>query len=246
MIEKRIFCRLTPDAPIKVSLVKRNQKAASMAGLIIDFSETGLSFLSKDYVDFQDNSLVDIEFNLRDSLVKTSGQLRWVEKAGNQYRYGVFFITNDVNEFKSKLRTIYENSNIGYFIFEVTVYLKDVNVFGTGYFSRYFDWQGMAREEYFMTVKDYGDIIQKGIKLITKSAWIDYQNHCTIFDHLVIKIQNRTIKKFSFEMLFTYFHKYTGKPIAAGGQVLVFTDQRGKLIPIPDQILDVIRKHKAS
>ena len=103
----------------------------------------------------------------------------------------------------------------------------------------------MAREEYFMTVKGHEDIMSAGIKMITKRAWVDYKNHSTVFDHIIIKIQNKNIKKFSFEMVFTYFQKNTGKSIATGGQVLVFTNHVGKLIPVPKQILDVILKHRA-
>jgi len=45
-----------------------------------------------------------------------------------------------------------ENNN--YFSYELTVYLKDVNMFGGVYFSRYFEWQGMCREAYYLQVKD--------------------------------------------------------------------------------------------
>jgi enediyne core biosynthesis thioesterase len=166
-----------------------------------------------------------------------------IEEAG-KYHYGVHLTSDHMNEYKDKVRGLYEGNKSGYFLFEVTVYLKDVNIFGTGYFSRYFDWQGMAREEYFMTVQNYDKLLSSGINLITKKAWIEYKNHCRIFDHLILKIQNKDIRKFSFEMNFTYYHKTAGTMIASAGQILVFTDHQGKLIPIPDPILDVILKHQ--
>ncbi len=172
-------------------------------------------------------------------------QPKWIEKVSNKYKYGLLYLSDKESGYHSKVRNLYEKEGHGYFLFEVTVYLKDVNIFGTGYFSRYFDWQGMAREEYFMTVENYEKIMSAGIKMITKRAWVDYENHSTVFDHIIMKIQNRNIKKFSFEMIFTYFRKDTGKLIATGGQILVFADHAGKLIPIPQDILDVVLKHKA-
>lgn len=142
------------------------------------------------------------------------------------------------------MKDILDNKESNFFSMEVTAYLKDVNIYGTGYFSRYFEWQGMAREEYFMTVENYEEVMRSGIKLITKKAWIDYIAHCYVFDKITLKIQNKNIRKFSFEMLFTYINTKTQQIIAQGGQTLVFMDHNSKLIKIPNPILNVIAKHK--
>jgi enediyne biosynthesis thioesterase len=239
--EKRLFSRLKADSLIKLRL---NDASIECKGSLIDFSENGFSFASNSLIDFNKKKSIELELGFEGTVIKATGEVRWVEKEKDGYRYGIFLIPDKNYKYRSKIRTLYEGKKTGYFIFEVTVYLKDVNVFGTGYFSRYFDWQGMAREEYFMTVKNFEAVMSSGVKLITKKAWVDYQNHCTVFDHLIMKIQNKNIKKFSFEMIFTYFHKHTGKPIASGGQVLVFTNHLGKLIQIPEPILDVILKHQ--
>ena len=240
MPEKRLFERLKLNSPV----ILKNSKG-EIEGTIIDLSENGLSFVSNYYMDLSQVSAVEVLVNFDNFPVKILAQPKWIEKASNKYRYGLLYISDKEGKYRGKVRDLHSERGTGYFIFEVTVYLKDVNIFGTGYFSRYFDWQGMAREEYFMTVKDYEQIMSAGIRMITKRAWVDYKNHSTVFDHIIMKIQNKNIKKFSFEMIFTYFQKNTGKFIAAGGQTLVFADHAGKLIPIPQQILDVVSKHRA-
>jgi len=241
LIEKRLFSRLQINSLVSWRL---GGEVIEHKGIIVDLSEIGFSFLSDDYMDSKKGAIIELDLNIDDEIIKVLGKLRWVQKEKEGFRYGVLLISDKKNKYKPKIRTFYEAKKVGYFIFELTVYLKDVNLFGTGYFSRYFDWQGMAREEYFMTVRNYKEVMSSGIKLITKKAWVDYQNHCFAFDRLVMKIQNKNIKKFSFEMIFTYFNKHSGELVASGGQILVFSDNQGKLIPIPDSILEVISKHQ--
>ncbi len=157
---------------------------------------------------------------------------------------GVEFIKDIQGSFRSLVRGFYEKERRGFFLFEVTAYLKDINVYGTGYFSRYFEWQGIVREEYFMTVKNFESLMQQGVKLITKKAWTEYKNHCFVFDKISIRIQNTNIKKYSFDMIFTYYNSRTKQIISQGGQTLVFADSRGKLIQIPEPILNVINNHQ--
>ena len=128
------------------------------------------------------------------------------------------------------------------FLFDVTVYLKDTNMFGTSYFSRYFEWQGMVREEYYMKVKDGDKILEAGIKLVTKKAWIEYLKETHVFDKITIMLQNSNIRKYSFDMLFTYFNS-TKDIIAIGGQTITFLNKENKLTKIPQQILDLISCH---
>lgn len=130
------------------------------------------------------------------------------------------------------------------FHFELTVYLKDTNMFGNVYFSRYFEWQGMAREAYFQTVKDYKKILSSGIKLITKNASVIYKKGCYAFDEIQIEIQNRNVKRTTFEMGFTYTNKKTGELIATGEQTIGFADPNWNPILIPREILAEINKHR--
>lgn len=242
MLEKRLFQRLEKSS--EATLIASE---GQLVGTVTELSENGFSFISNEYLDLKDTKCVELLLKIKTTPVRVLAQPKWAEQIAGKYRYGFSYISDKDKgvEFKNQIREANEEQGSGYFLFEVTVYLKDVNVFGTGYFSRYFDWQGMAREEYFMTVKGYEQIMAAGVRMITKKAWVDYKNHSTVFDHIIMRIQSKNIKRCSFEMIFTYFHKDTGKLIASGGQILAFSDHTGKLIPIPKQILDVILKHKS-
>lgn len=121
------------------------------------------------------------------------------------------------------------------FIFEKTVYLTDTNLFGNAYFARYFDWQGMAREEFFRRIVGEEQMdSMRGIKLVTIEAHIKYHSEVTLFDEVVIKVRPDKIKTTTFNLTFTYINKKTGDIVAAGEQKIGFVDAAGRIIPIPE------------
>lgn len=128
------------------------------------------------------------------------------------------------------------------FYYEFVVTLKDINMYGTVYFSRYFEWQGVCRELYFTTAKNFQEIFQ-GTALITKHAWNDYKKHIHVFDPIIVKVQNRNIKSCSFEMIFTFINKNSNEVVAVGGQTLCFADSKGQIIKLPEAISTGARKH---
>jgi len=123
------------------------------------------------------------------------------------------------------------------FIFEKTVYLTDTNAEGNTYFSRYFDWQGMAREEFVRTnVPGLVAILQLGVKMITVEAYLHFIQETFLYDEILIDVKTSNIKKASLDLIFTYTSKKTNQLIAKGRQKLAFADATGKLIPIPEEI----------
>ena len=128
------------------------------------------------------------------------------------------------------------------FSHEFIVTLKDVNMYGTAYFARYFEWQGVCRELYFTTVKNYQEILSD-VLLVTKYAWNDYQKQIHVFDQIHVKVQNRNIRKSSFEMMFTYINKKTSEVVSIGGETLIFVNKKGNIVRIPEGIVKVINKH---
>jgi acyl-CoA thioesterase FadM len=123
------------------------------------------------------------------------------------------------------------------FIFEKTVYLTDTNAEGNTYFSRYFDWQGMAREEFVRTnVPGLVAILQLGVKMITVEAYLHFIQETFLYDEILIDVKTSNIKKASLDLIFTYTSKKTNQLIAKGRQKLAFADAAGKLIPIPEEI----------
>ena len=123
------------------------------------------------------------------------------------------------------------------FIFEKTVYLTDTNAEGNTYFSRYFDWQGMAREEFVRAnVPGLIGILQSGVKMITVEAYLHFIQETFLYDEILIDVKTSNIKKASLDLIFTYTSKKTNQLIAKGRQKLAFADATGKLIPIPEEI----------
>lgn len=121
------------------------------------------------------------------------------------------------------------------FIFKKTVYLSDTNAEGNVYFSRYFEWQGQAREEFYKQIDP--NFLTSGVKLITVEAKTKYLHEAVLFDELEIEITINKIRQSSIEMLFIYRNKKTGKIIATGSQVIAYASQKdNKLRPIPDEI----------
>ena len=123
------------------------------------------------------------------------------------------------------------------FLFSKTVFLTDTNAEGNSYFARYFEWQGMAREDYFRhAVPNHMEIMRSGTKLITVHSWIKFERETHLFDEVLIKVQTLSLKKMSMELGFTYINKQTEDSVAIGGQKLAFANPSGELIPIPDSI----------
>ena len=79
--------------------------------------------------------------------------------------------------------------------------------------------------------------------MVTKYAWNDYKKQIHAFDHIIVKVQNRDIKKSSFEMMFTYINKKTNEVVSVGGETLIFVNENGNIIRVPDGIIKVIKNH---
>lgn len=123
------------------------------------------------------------------------------------------------------------------FVFEKVVYLTDTNAEGNVYFARFFEWQGMAREEFLrQNVPDHMEILGSGVRLITANAWMTYQSECRLFDVVKIKINTASLKPASLELVFTFLKKGTDEPIGRGGERLTFASKDGQLIQIPKSI----------
>jgi len=131
------------------------------------------------------------------------------------------------------------------FIFEKIVYLTDTNIFGNAYFARYFDWQGMTREEFFkQIIQDYDKFMQLGIKFVTLEASIKYHHEVTLFDKVIIKAKPDNIRITTFDLLFTYLNGKTCQLVAEGKQKIGFVNSVGKVIPIPKELREGWRRFK--
>jgi acyl-CoA thioesterase FadM len=65
---------------------------------------------------------------------------------------------------------------------------------------------------------------QKGIKLITVNASIEYKHECFLFDEIAIDVKVANLKRMSLEIIFAYSNKKTGQLMAIGRQRIAFAD----------------------
>jgi len=122
------------------------------------------------------------------------------------------------------------------FIFEKTVYLGDTNAEGNVYFTKYFDWQGQAREEFYKRHFPI-NVWQSGIKLITVEALMEYKHESFLFDEILIEIKIANVKNMSLDLMFIFTNKKTGQLIGNGKEKIAFADASGKLVSIPEEII---------
>lgn len=125
------------------------------------------------------------------------------------------------------------------FVYEKQVYLSDTNAVGNTYFAKYFEWQGIVRESFFFKClfPDPAAFAKSGIKLITAEAHMKYKHETVLLDKVVIKLTMGKVRRASAELLFTFRDKNTNKLIGEGSQVVVFADNTGKPIPMPDVVI---------
>lgn len=119
------------------------------------------------------------------------------------------------------------------FIYELTVFLGDVNIYGSTYFAKYFEWQGKARESFFKYLLPEFSKIASSVKLITIEASMSYKKDSFLFEDILIKIAVENIKATTFGLQFTFLNKKLAEIISTGKQKIGFTDMENKVIPIP-------------
>ncbi len=132
------------------------------------------------------------------------------------------------------------------FFFKKRIYLLDTNAEGNVYFARFFELQGMAREEFFrQNVSDSLAIMQSGAKIITKNAWMVYEHEGHLFDEIGVQVQTASLKAMSLELIFTFTNEATKEIVGRGGEKLAFADPSGQLVPIPLSIRESAKRFLA-
>lgn len=125
------------------------------------------------------------------------------------------------------------------FIFEKTVYLSDTNAFGNAYFSKYFEWQGMAREAFFRAIMPNPNfLMNSGLVLITKRAATEFKKELFLYDDIEIGIKVGAVKQASADLIFNIRKKQDKSVVAIGYQTVIFTDKNEKLVKIPEEIIN--------
>jgi len=130
------------------------------------------------------------------------------------------------------------------FKFSKIVYLTDTNAFGNTYFAKYFEWQGMAREEFFKQIAGgYSEMLTSGVKYITISASVNFKKESFLFNKIGITVEPKRISLTTVELLFTFTNEETNEVLAIGKQKIGFSNIDNVVIPIPRELLEGAKKY---
>ena len=261
---RRKFIRLVKTIPIKFTIVQREGekklplkeyeaigKNIGEGGMFIETTAFEEEFLSE-LRSRQYRMNLTISLPEQNTEIKTLAQVVWVKKEEKplERRYGVgmkfvempSYEKNRLSSYISEMIEEQQLIKIGKrkkFVVEKTIYLHDTNIFGNAYFSRYFDWQGIAREEFFKRItSNYRKFMQSDIKFITVNASMEYKYEATLFDTIVISVRPTNVKLTTLDLVFTFVNKETGQLIATGKQKVGFATRSNKIIPIPKEIVE--------
>lgn len=123
----------------------------------------------------------------------------------------------------------------------IDICLRDSNAYGNTYFSRYFEWQGVCREQWFhQCIRS--DMLQSEGVFITKYAHQDYAHETFPFQKVECTLNTYNIKQCSFNLLFRFF--VDGKPVSSGYQQIVFANHQKKIIRLPKSVIEEIREYE--
>ena len=117
--------------------------------------------------------------------------------------------------------------------------LKDSNAYGNTYFSRYFEWQGVCREQWFYQCIR-SDMLQSEGVFITKYAHQDYVHETLPFQKVECELNTYNIRQCSFNLLFRFF--VDGKCVSSGHQQIVFANHSKKITRLPQGVIEQIRE----
>lgn len=129
------------------------------------------------------------------------------------------------------------------------VFFNETNaVGGVVYFSNYIKWQGIAREEYFVsTVPEWRDIVadvsQGRLNMMTVEEHSYFLNHAFFGDTVEIQLQTINIRSYSFIMLFVISNQKHER-LYEGMQKLAFDDFQGNYVKIPPPMLKSVRERQ--
>ncbi|MGE4234668.1 MAG: acyl-CoA thioesterase [Bacteriovoracia bacterium] len=128
------------------------------------------------------------------------------------------------------------------FTCELTAFLKDSNAYGNVYFSRYFEWQGVCREKFWVECicSQFAGI---GILLATKKASIEYLQEVFPLQTIKAELNTKNLRSASVDLEIIFKNPDSGTLFSRGSQTIVFLDQSKKIMRIPDNIKLILSQY---
>lgn len=125
---------------------------------------------------------------------------------------------------------------------EITVTLKDTNVFGNVYFSNYIEYQGVVREKFLLaTLPEIHEMLSETrIALATIETYHQYISSVYFGDILVAELTTSDINGASCRLDISFKNKKTGKMVGKGYQRFCVIGSQGRVVRIPDKLLDIL------
>lgn len=122
------------------------------------------------------------------------------------------------------------------FVYRTQIFVEDVSPFGQVYFARYFDWQGRAREEFLQFLMPTAPWLLETFHILTVEASVNYHKPLFLHERVAIEVRIEKLTKTSVTLAFVYRNETSGLIVAEGSQRLVFTNQEGQILPLPDDV----------
>lgn len=236
--DKRIVTRFDVKLPLTLELEDSKRKVVEeIKATLRNISEHGLSLILDKSIPVPSVAILtlDLPFPFRSVTIKT--KIVWLRPVKDKFNCGLCFtdIPDNINSLREFISSLPPSALKKKFTFEKIVYLNDTNAEGNVYFAQYFNWQGMAREEFYRRNFPL-ELWASGIKLITCDASVKYKQEAILFDEVLIEVAIDNLKNMSLELIFTYTRKQDGALLAKGRQKIAFADASGELIPVPEPI----------
>jgi acyl-CoA thioesterase FadM len=153
---------------------------------------------------------------------------------------------NEITQIDSNmhLQTIIKGAETKHsFVYDFVSYLKDSNAYGNNYFAKYFEWQGVCREAWFYNCVSE-DFLQPIGVFITKSAHNEYKKETFPFQKIRCFVNVRDVKFASFYLDFRFCDRKDNSIIFSEGyQQIVFADKNRKIIKLPSDVIEKIRRY---
>ncbi|MDD5145444.1 MAG: thioesterase family protein [Candidatus Pacebacteria bacterium] len=143
---------------------------------------------------------------------------------------------------KNKKMTIGKTKNK--FRYSVFVSIGDTCNEQTVYWANYSDMLGKAREIFFASIfPKFRELASSGAQIVTHETYIKHISSAYFGDEIIIEIVVGEVKKTSAKISVDFIMKETGKKIAEGWQVLVFTNNEGRPAPIPAELKEAVLQY---
>ncbi|KHK55742.1 hypothetical protein PI87_11990 [Ralstonia sp. A12] len=114
------------------------------------------------------------------------------------------------------------------------VYLKDSNAFANTYFSRYFEWQGVARERWFYECVD-ANLVGGNVIFITKRAHQEFVEETFPFQRVDCYLNTFRIRSCSAYLVFRFMSG--GRLVSLGYQQIVIAGADRSIQRLPEHVM---------